>query len=108
MKKLASHLSFVLFTLAASPLVSNCGMDSAQTNKPVVTAPASGHTATNVSPVTQPVVGGGVAEHGNGATAMAATTDASQTNPTGATAPPASASTFGSADAADYQISQQD
>jgi polysaccharide biosynthesis/export protein len=107
MKKLASHWSFILFTLAASPLVSNCGMDAAQTNKPVVTASASGHTAANVSPATQPVVGGGVSDYRSGATAMATTTDASQTNPTGATPQSASASAFG-ADTIDYRISQQD
>jgi polysaccharide export outer membrane protein len=108
MKKLASLWSFVFFTLAASQLVSNCGMDSAQTNKPVVSASGGGHTAANVSPVTQPVVGGGVSDYGNGATAMAATTDASQTNRTGATAQPASASTFGTPDPTEYRISQQD
>jgi polysaccharide export outer membrane protein len=108
MKKLASHCVFVLFTLAASPLVSNCGMDGAQPNKPAVTASASGHTAANVSTATQPVVAGGVADYGNGATAMAATTDASQTNQTGATAQPASAPGFGSGEATDYRISQQD
>ncbi len=107
MKKLASLWSFAFFTLAASQLVSNCGMDAAQTNKPVVSASASGHTAANVSPVTQPVVGGGVSDYGNGATAMATTTDASQTNQTGATPQPASASAFG-ADTTDYRISQQD
>jgi polysaccharide export outer membrane protein len=108
MKKLASFWSFAFFTLAAAPLVSNCGMDGAQTNKPVVTAPASGQAATNVSPTTQPVVAGGVNDYAHGATAMAATTDASRTNQTGATAQPASASPFGSADATDYRISQQD
>jgi polysaccharide export outer membrane protein len=92
MKKLASFWGFAFFTLAASQLVSNCGMDSAQTNKPVVTASASGHTAANVSPATQPVVGGGVADYASGATAMAATTDASQRD----------------ADAFEYRISQQD
>ncbi len=107
MKKLASLWSFAFFTLAASQLVSNCGMDAAQTNKPVVSASASGHTAANVSPVTQPVVGGSVSDYANGATAMAATTDASQTNQTGATPQPASASAFG-ADTTDYRISQQD
>jgi polysaccharide biosynthesis/export protein len=100
--------SFVFFTLAAAQLLSNCGMDAAQSNKPAVTAPASGHGATNVSPATQPVVAGGVSDYANGATAMAATTDASQTNQTGAMAQPASASPSGSADATDYRISQQD
>jgi polysaccharide biosynthesis/export protein len=108
MRKLASLWSFAFFTLAASQLVSNCGMDATQTNKPVVSASASGHTAAAVSPVTQPVVGGGGADYGNGATAMAATTDASQTSRPGATAQPASASTFGTADPTEYRISQQD
>ena len=108
MKKLASRWSFVLFTLAASQLVSNCGMDAAQTNKPVVTAPASGHTANNVSPTTQPVVGGGVADYASSATAMAATTDASQANPTVATASTAAAAGLASAEATEYRISQQD
>jgi polysaccharide export outer membrane protein len=107
MKKSASFWSFVFFTLAASPLVSNCGMEGAQTNKPVVTASASGHTAANVSPATQPVVGGGAADYANGATAMAATTDGSQTNQTGATRQLASGSAFG-ADTTEYRISQQD
>jgi polysaccharide biosynthesis/export protein len=42
MSKLASFWSFVFFTLAASQLMANCGMDASQANKPVVTAPASG------------------------------------------------------------------
>jgi polysaccharide biosynthesis/export protein len=110
MKKLASLWSFAFFTLAASQLVSNCGMDGAQTNKPVMTASASGggHTAAAVSPTTQPVVGGSGADYANGATAMAATTDTSQTSRAGATAQPASASTFGTADPTEYRISQQD
>jgi polysaccharide biosynthesis/export protein len=107
MKRLASLWSFVFFTLAAAQLVSNCGMDAAQTNKPVVTASASGHTATSVSPATQPVVAGGVSDYANGATAMAATTDAAETNRTVAGQQTASAS-FGSAAATDYRISQQD
>src|SRR5215469_1314432 len=41
MSKFASFWSFVFFTLAASQLMANCGMDAAQTNKPVVTAFAS-------------------------------------------------------------------
>jgi polysaccharide biosynthesis/export protein len=41
MKKLTSLWSIVFFALAAL-LVSNCGMDASQANKPVVTAPASG------------------------------------------------------------------
>jgi polysaccharide export outer membrane protein len=84
----------------ASQLVSNCGMDAAQTNKPVMTAPASGHTTTNVSPTTQPVVGGGINDHANGATAMAATTDANMQS--------ASTAAFTSGEATDYRISQQD
>jgi polysaccharide export outer membrane protein len=40
MSKFAS-LSFVFFTLAASQLMANCGMDAAQTNKPAMTASAS-------------------------------------------------------------------
>jgi len=106
MKHFASLWGFVFFTLAASQLVSNCGMDAAQTNKPVVTASASGHPAANVSPATQPVVSGGVTDYPSGATAMAATTDASQTNQSGASAQPAAGSAFPSAE--DYRISQQD
>jgi len=106
MKKLASHLSLVFFTLAVSPLVSNCGMDAAQTNKPTVTASASGHTTGTGAPATQPVVGGGVTDNASGATAMAVTTDASQTNQPGATPPPATGSAFSSA--GEYRISQQD
>ena len=41
MKKLASFWSFAFFALALL-LVSNCGMDASQANKPVVTASASG------------------------------------------------------------------
>ena len=69
---------------------------------------ASGATATAVSPATQPVVGGGAADYANGATAMAATTDASQTNRPGATAQPASGAAFASGEATEYRISQQD
>ena len=108
MKSRASLSSLVVFTLAASLPVANCGMDGAQTNKPVVTAPASGHTATAVSPATQPVVAGGVTDYGGGATAMAAATDASQTNQTGATAQVASALPLGSTEPTEYRISQQD
>jgi polysaccharide export outer membrane protein len=104
MKKL---WSFAVFALATSQLVSNCGMDATQTNKPVVTASASSHAANNVSPATQPVVAGGVNDYGNGATAMAATTDASQTKQTGATPQRASTSAFG-ADTTEYRISPQD
>ena len=111
MRRLGSLWSLVFFTLAASPLLANCGMDAAQTNKPVMTGSADGHTATTVSPSTQPVVAGRanvVADYPNGATAMAATNDASQTNQTGATREPGSASGFGSGGATDYRISQQD
>jgi len=100
MKQFASFWSFVFFTLMASQLVSNCGMDAAQTNKPVMTASASGHTATNVSPTTQPVVGGGINDNAHGATAMAATTDANTHS--------ASTAAFTSGEATDYRISQQD
>jgi polysaccharide biosynthesis/export protein len=41
MSKFASFWSFVFFTLAASQLMANCGMDATQTNKPVMTASAS-------------------------------------------------------------------
>jgi len=107
MKRRISFWSLVFFPLAVAPLVSNCGMDGAQTNKPVMTASASGHMAANVSPATQPVVGGAVADNAYGATAMAATTDTPQTGGPvagrqGATAPP-----FAD-DATDYRISQQD
>jgi polysaccharide export outer membrane protein len=57
MKKLASLWSFVFFTLAAPQLLSGCGMDAAQTNKPVMAA--GGQT------------------HADSQTAMAAVTDAS-------------------------------
>src|SRR5689334_21683616 len=95
MKKLVSSWRFAFFALAASQLLFNCGMDAAQTNKPAVTAPASGHTAATVSPTTQPVVSGGVGDYANGATATAATTDASQTTQPVATPQSASASAFG-------------
>jgi polysaccharide biosynthesis/export protein len=54
------------------------------------------------------VVGGGVADYANGPTAMAATTDASQTNLAGTTAQPASGAAFANAEATEYRISQQD
>ncbi|MGB6800567.1 MAG: polysaccharide biosynthesis/export family protein [Xanthobacteraceae bacterium] len=105
MKKLAWLWSFVFFTLAALPLLSNCGMDAAQTSKPPVMAgSASGSTPATVSPNTQPVV----ADYANGATATAATTDASYANQTVGAAPSASAAAFASADATEYRISQQD
>jgi polysaccharide biosynthesis/export protein len=53
MNKFARLWSFVFFTLAASQLMSNCGMDAAQ-NKPVaMTESGNGH------PASQPVVAGG-------------------------------------------------
>jgi polysaccharide export outer membrane protein len=107
MKKRASLWSLVFFTLAASPLLSNCGMDAAQTNKPpVMSGSASGHPASTVSPTTQPVVGG-VGDYTNGATAMAATSDASRTSPSVA-GQGASAAPFAGGDATEYRISQQD
>jgi polysaccharide export outer membrane protein len=108
MTKLASIWSSVFFALAASLPVANCGMDGAQTNKPVVTAPASGHTATNVSPATQPIVSGGAGDYANGQTAMAAASDVPQASQSVATGQPASASAFGSTELTDYRISQQD
>jgi polysaccharide export outer membrane protein len=108
MNKFVSLWSFAVFALAASQLVSNCGMDGAQTNKPVVAASTSDHAATAVSPATQPVVAGGVNDYANGATAMAATTDAAQTNRPVAGQQGAPASPFASADATEYRISQQD
>ena len=107
MKKLALIWCFAFFTLAASQLLASCGMDAAQTNKPVASASAGGHTASPISPATQPVVGGGVTDYANGATAMAATTDASQPNQLGATPQSASASAFGT-EPTEYRISQQD
>jgi polysaccharide export outer membrane protein len=106
MKRRISFWSLVFFPLAVAPLVSNCGMDGAQTNKPVVTASASGHTAANVSPATQPVVGGAVADNAYGATAMAATNDTLQTGGPVAGQQGAPAPAFD--DATDYRISQQD
>jgi polysaccharide export outer membrane protein len=108
MKTFASLWSFVFLMLATSQLVANCGMDGAQTNKPVVTASAGGHTTDTVSPATQPVVGGGVTDRASGATAMAATSDAAPTNGPALAQQGASASAFGSADASEYKISQQD
>jgi polysaccharide biosynthesis/export protein len=81
MKKFASRWGFAFFALAASQLVSNCGMDAAQTTKPGVTASASGHTST---------------------------TDAAQTNPTVARPQTASASEFAGGEATEYRISRQD
>jgi polysaccharide export outer membrane protein len=108
MTKLGSLWSFSFFTVAALSLLANCGMDAAQTNKPAVMAPASGNMATNVSPATQPVVAGGAAAYPNGATAMAATTDVSQTSRALGGQQSASTSPFASGDATDYRISQQD
>jgi polysaccharide export outer membrane protein len=107
MKQLASLWSFVFFALAASQLMANCGMDAAQTNKPVVTASAGSNPAATVSPVAQPVVGGGVTDRASGATAMAVTTDAQAGQRVGS-GQPIAASGFGDADATDYRISRQD
>jgi polysaccharide export outer membrane protein len=82
MKKLASLWSFVFFALAATHLLSGCGMDAAQTNKPV-TAAAEGQTPM-ASQTGQPVV----ASHTN-SQAIAAVPEAS-------------------AAATEYRISQQD
>ena len=92
MKKFASLLSFTFLTLAVAQLLADC----AQTNKPVATASGSQTASQN----TQPVVAdhaNGVGGYVNGQTAMAATTDASQTN-----------SAFANSEATDYRISQQD
>ena len=48
MKKLASLGSFVFFALAATQLLSGCGMDAAQSNKPVMAA-AGGQTSADPS-----------------------------------------------------------
>src|SRR6516164_11613781 len=75
MKKFASLLSFAFLTLAVAQLLADC----AQTNKPVATTSGSQTASQN----TQPVVAdhaNGVGGYANGQTAMAATTDASQTN----------------------------
>jgi polysaccharide export outer membrane protein len=48
MKKLASLGSFVFFALAATQLLSGCGMDAAQSNKPVMAA-AGGQTSVEPS-----------------------------------------------------------
>ena len=95
MKKLASLLSFAVFALTAAQLLADC----AQTNNPVSTA-GGGQTQATAAQNVQPTVanqGNGVAGYGNGQTAMAATTDAAQTN-----------SGFGHGEATDYRISQQD
>jgi polysaccharide export outer membrane protein len=67
MKKFASLWSFIFFALAATQLVASCGMDAAQTNKPVMAA-AGGQT---------PMTG-----HANSQTAMAAVNDASNAEAT--------------------------
>ena len=95
MKKLASLWSFAFLMLAAAQLLADC----AQTNKPVSTA-SGGQTQVTSSQNTQPVVadhGNGAAGYGNGQTAMAATTDAPQTNPS-----------FTNGEGTEYRISQQD
>src|SRR6516165_4828371 len=88
MKKLASLWSFAFLLLAAAQLLADC----AQTNKPVSTA-SGGQTPVTSSQNTQPVV----ASYGSSQTAMAATTDAPQTNPA-----------FANGEATDYRISPQD
>jgi polysaccharide export outer membrane protein len=94
MTRLTSSWGFAFLTLAASQLVSNCGMDAAQTNKPVITGPASGAA--------------GVGDAG-GTTAMAATTDTSQTTRQIGSQRSASASVLPSNDlATEYRISAQD
>jgi polysaccharide export outer membrane protein len=95
MKKLASLWSFAFLMLAAAQLLADC----AQSNKPVSTASGAQTPATS-SQNTQPVVadrGNGVAGYANGQTAMAATTDAAQTNPG-----------FANGEGTEYRISQQD
>ena len=95
MKKFASLLSLVFFTLTAAQLLSDC----AQTNKPVATVP-SGQTPAIASQNTQPIItdqGNGAAGYASGQTAMAAATDASPTN-----------SAFANGEGTEYRISQQD
>jgi polysaccharide export outer membrane protein len=89
-------LSFAVLMLAAAQLLADC----AQTNKPTSTA-SGGQMPAAASQNTQPIVAdrATTAGYANGQTAMAATTDASQTN---------QPSAFGRADATDYRISQQD
>ena len=95
MKKLAWFWSLAFLLLAAGQLLVDC----AQTNTPVSTA-SGGQTPVTASQNTQPVVadhGNGAAGYGNGQTAMAATTDAPQTNPS-----------FTNGEGTEYRISQQD
>ena len=95
MKKLASLWSLVFLTLAAAQLLANC----AQTNQPSAVA-AGGQTPVIASQNTQPVVANhanGIGGYANGQTAMAATTDASQTN-----------AAFATGGGTEYRISQQD
>jgi polysaccharide biosynthesis/export protein len=96
MKKLASLWSLVFFTLAATQLLANC----AQTNTPVATA-AGGQAPATASGNTQPIIadrnGRAGYGYGNGQTAMAATTDASEPN-----------SALANGQTAGYRISQQD
>src|ERR1700751_3870462 len=49
MNNFARLWSFVFFTLASSQLMSNCGMDAAQTNKPVVTTTSNEATEYKIS-----------------------------------------------------------
>ena len=59
MKK-ASFWSFAVFAVAASQLLSNCGMDAAQTNKPAVMAGSeSGRPASTGSPTSPSVAATG-------------------------------------------------
>ena len=95
MKKLASLWSFAFLMLAAAQLLADC----AESNKPASIASGSQTPATS-SQNTQPIVadpGHGVAGYANGRTAMAATTDAPQTNPS-----------FTNGEGTEYRISQQD
>jgi polysaccharide export outer membrane protein len=95
MKKLVSLWSFAFLMLAAAQLLADC----AENNKPASIASGSQTPATS-SQNTQPIVadpGHGVAGYANGRTAMAATTDAPQTNPS-----------FTNGEGTEYRISQQD
>jgi polysaccharide biosynthesis/export protein len=107
MKKFASLWSFAFFILAASQLVSNCGMEAGQ-NKPVMSQSAGAPT-TVTSQNSQPVSGraNGVADSANSGTAMAATSDVPQTNDAGAAGPAPNAA-LASAEAPEYRVAQQD
>jgi polysaccharide export outer membrane protein len=90
MKKLASLWSFAFLMLAAVQLLADC----AESNKPASIASGSQTPATS-SQNTQPIVAD--PGHGVGQTAMAATTDAPQTN-----------LSFTNGEGTEYRISQQD